>query len=98
MMCMPALRCTVGRGCAHAGTAISIKARRRRMGNKKGRDRPCLSGNRSGLLLVHLLGFLLGGLGFLLGLAFGLFLALGGLLHLLHLRLVFRDRTRRSKC
>src|SRR3989442_1564139 len=65
------------------------------MENKKGRDRPCLLGNRSGLLLVHalLLHALLRGLGLFLALGLRL-LVLGGLFHLLG---ILRDGTRRRE-
>src|SRR2546425_12307981 len=69
------------------------------MENKKGRDRPCLSGNRSGLLLVHLVGLLLAFALLLLHLFLVAFLlvhllVLGGLFHLLG---VLRDGTRRRE-
>src|SRR3989442_11662401 len=71
------------------------------MENKKGRDRPCLSGNRSGLLLVHLVGLLLAFALLLLHLFLVAFLlvhllVLGGVFHLFHL-LVLRDGTRRGE-
>src|SRR2546426_12134290 len=55
------------------------------MENKKGRDRPCLLGNRSGLLLVHLVRLLLAFALLLLHLFLVAFLLvhLGLLLHLL---------------
>src|SRR5207237_1154128 len=59
------------------------------MENKKGRDSPCLSGNRGGLLLVHLALFLV-------RLFLVAFLLVHLLLHLVHL-LVLRDGTRRRE-
>src|SRR2546428_1017648 len=70
------------------------------MENKKGRDRPCLSGNRSEFLLVHLVGLLLAFALLLLHLFLVAFLrhllVLGGFFHLVHL-LVLRDSTRRRE-
>src|SRR5216684_261683 len=68
------------------------------MENKKGRDRPCLSGNRSELLLVHLVRLLLAFALLLLHLFLLAFLLVfGGLFHLLHLLGILRDGTRRRE-